>query len=153
MTPVTTDATTYLLDVNTLAALTLPDHVHHMVARAWLNDLAPGDTWATTPLTESALVRLLLNPVITGQEVEAWQALDVVSQLRSQPDHRFLEDDTRLTEPHVRLDGLAGPRQVTDFHLVDLAARHGAVLATLDRRIASWLDPADRRHVHTLTGN
>ena len=42
---------------------------------------------------------------------------------------------------------LVGHQQVTDLHLVNLAARHGGVLATFDATLPTWLAPADRRHV------
>lgn len=45
---------------------------------------------------------------------------------------------------------LQGYRQVTDLHLVNLAARHQAVLATLDPRLSTMLAPEDQRHVELV---
>jgi hypothetical protein len=46
---------------------------------------------------------------------------------------------------------LAGPSQVTDFHLLNLAAAHQLRLATFDASFARALAPGDRRHLHVLT--
>jgi predicted nucleic acid-binding protein len=50
-----------LLDVNVLVALFDPDHVHHELAHDWFGDhRAQG--WATCPVTQNGLVRVLSNP-------------------------------------------------------------------------------------------
>jgi uncharacterized protein len=50
-----------LLDVNVLVALFDPDHVHHEAAHGWFAaNRAAG--WATCPLTENGLIRVLSNP-------------------------------------------------------------------------------------------
>ena len=47
-----------LLDVNVLIALCDPNHVHHERGRSWF--LSPDcDAWATCPITENGLVRIL----------------------------------------------------------------------------------------------
>ena len=48
------------------------------------------------------------------------------------------------------LPGLAGARQVPDWPLLNLAARHGARLVTFDRRLAACLEPGDRDGVLLL---
>lgn len=53
-----------LFDVNALVALCLTTHQHHVSAHRFLAAV-PG-RWATTPVTEAAMFRLLLNPVVTG---------------------------------------------------------------------------------------
>lgn len=136
-----------LPDVNVLIALTNPSHVHHGRAHDWF---AAAVRWATTPLTESSFVRLMLNPVVAGRVVGASEVLGVLAGLRSLPGHTFLSDDSSLAEPVIDLVGLVGHRQVTDLYLVDLAARHGSVLVTLDRAIATTLAPGDRRHLRLI---
>lgn len=55
-----------LLDVNVLVALFDPDHVHHEAAQAWFSaNRLHG--WATCPLTENRLVRILSHPA-TGSD-------------------------------------------------------------------------------------
>ena len=43
-----------------------------------------------------------------------------------------------------------GHKQVTEFHLINLAASSNAVLATFDRRIAEALAPEDRAYVEII---
>ena len=50
-----------LLDVNVLVALFDPDHVHHEAAHVWFA-ATRGAGWATCPLTENGVVRVLSNP-------------------------------------------------------------------------------------------
>jgi len=133
----------FLLDANVLVALTSPDHVHHARAHEWF---ARTSSWATTPVTESAFLRLMLNPAVAGAARSPAEVTAVLDALRSLPGHRFLPDDASLAAPLIDLAGLQGHRQVTDLHLVNVAARHDAALATFDARIRRSLGPADRRH-------
>ena len=65
------DAPLRLLDVNTLIALSLPNHVHHGLVSRWFDGVA---RWATCSITQSAYIRLLLNPKVTGFPVAAGRA-------------------------------------------------------------------------------
>lgn len=67
--------------------------------------------------------------------------------MRRDPRWSFLADTSTLTDPLIDTAVLAGHQQVTDLHLVNLAAHHGVVLATFDGALTTWLAPADRRHV------
>jgi uncharacterized protein len=120
-----------LLDVNVLVALVSPQHVHHAAAHRWFAQMSD---WATTPIIETAFVRLISNPVVAGTDFT----------------HRFLRDEARLLDPSIDLAALIGPRQVTDFHLVQLAKVAGATLATFDAKLVAALADADRRHVHLI---
>lgn len=137
-----------LLDVNVLIALAWPQHLHHSRAQAWLGSHPSG--FLTTPITESAFIRLSLNRAVTGTDVTPGEVLALVDAVRRHPQHRFLPDDSSLASPHVATTRLAASRQVTDLHLVNLCAVHGVVLITLDRGIPDMLEPADRRHVVVL---
>lgn len=105
---------------------------------------------ATTPVTEAGLVRLLLNPVVIGQPVDGHQALAILSGLRAEPRASFIPDDASLADPAIDVIGLAGHSQTTDLHLVNLAASHGAVLATLDLRVLRMLTAQDQANVLVL---
>ncbi|QDO87407.1 hypothetical protein FNH13_02880 [Ornithinimicrobium ciconiae] len=131
-----------LFDVNALVALALTTHQHHHAAHRFLRALA--GRWATTPLTESGLFRLLLNPLVTGSQRSAPEVMAILQGMRADPRWTFLEDSTALAEPMVDITVLMGHRQVTDLHLVNVAARHDGVLATFDAAIPSWLAPKDR---------
>lgn len=134
-------------DVNVLVALTNPAHVFHLEAHRWLGGAR---RYATTPVTESGLVRLLLNRAITGQDVTPERALAVLTGIRASSRAVFLADDSSLAEAHVDTTGLAGPQQVADWHLLNLAARHDGVLVTFDREIARAALPGDAARVVTL---
>lgn len=137
-----------LLDVNVLVALAWPQHLHHSRAHAWLGS-HPGK-FLTTPITESALIRLSLNRTVTGSDVTPGEVLALVAAVRRHPQHRFLPDDSSLAAPLISMSRLATARQTTDLHLVNLCALHSVVLITLDRRVTEMLEPADRRHVVVL---
>lgn len=134
----------HLLDVGVLLALYDPRHVHHAASRAWFDTV---DAWATTPLTEAAFVRLLSNPVVMGEQVSPVDAVAALDAVRHAPRHRFLADDSSLAHPHVSLTSLAGFRQVTDFHLLNLAVRAGLRFATFDARFVRALADDARAYV------
>jgi len=133
-----------LLDVNVLIALTNTTHLNHHRAHAWF---ATVQAWATTSMTEASFVRLMLNPTVAGRQVPTHEVMSVLNGLRALPGHHFLADDSTLADPVIDITALIGHNQVTDMHLVNLAARHGAFLATFDAAIPSTLVPADRQFV------
>ncbi|CAN5424855.1 TA system VapC family ribonuclease toxin [Microbacterium sp.] len=139
--------TTYLLDVNVLIALAWPSHVHHTRARNWW---ATVESWATTPVTESAFVRLSTNASVVGQAMTVAEALSMLETIRGTQGHTFLADESSLAEPTIALTRVATSSQITDAHLVNVAARHGATLATMDAGIPDMLHPADRHHALLL---
>ncbi len=143
-----TEPSPCLYDVNALVALCLSTHVHHRAAHRHL--AAVPATWLTTPVTEAGLARLLLNPAVTGRRLPAHEVTRVVAGLRVDPRWAFLPDGSSLAEPAVDTAVLAGRQQVTDLHLVNLAARTGARLATFDASLITWLAPADRGSVELI---
>ncbi|MDR3068848.1 MAG: PIN domain-containing protein [Cellulomonas sp.] len=136
-----------LPDVNVLVALLHPGHVHHQTAQRWFTG---AERFATTPITESGLLRMALNPAVMGTETGAAAALASLRSLRSDVRARFLADDSSLAQATIDLVGLVGHKQVTDLHLVNLAATHDARLVTLDKRIRLTLAPGDQARVVLL---
>ena len=133
-----------LLDVNVLVALALDTHVHHRAAHRALAEVA--GSWATCPTTENGLLRVLLNPRVTGRDfsgARCWRSCAACGPIRAGASCR--RTDRWRIRRSILGDG--GHRQVTDFHLVDVAARHSAQLATFDAGLVSALAPADRHHV------
>ncbi len=147
MTPLSRAERPRLLDVNVLLALTYPLHVHHRDAHLWFAQI---DNWATTPMTEAGLVRLLLNRAIMGGDYSAATGVDLLRRLRALDGHVFLPDDSSLADSTVSLQALVGHRQVTDLHLANLAARHGFRLATFDRRLLDALPKDDQDSVEIV---
>ena len=76
--------------------------------------------------------------------------MTTTDRLRLLDDHVFLVDDAPPAKPSISFLRLKGPKQVTDLHLVDLAARHNAVLATTDGRMVQALASGDRRHIELI---
>ena len=132
---------TMLLDVNVLLALFDPRHAHHEAAHRWFTTVG---SFATTPLTETAFVRLMSNPKVGGETVAT--ALEGLRSIRAMSGHRFVPDQTSLADTRVDLTALVGYRQVTDFHLINLAATHECRFATFDAKVTRSLTEADRHH-------
>ncbi|OMC04535.1 hypothetical protein A5733_21140 [Mycobacterium sp. NS-7484] len=134
-------------DVNVLVALTNATHQHHRQAHAWL---ATCPRFATTPITENGLVRLLLNPAVVGQQISTAQVLAVLTKLRAHNRAVFIADSSSLASASIDTIGFSGHKQATDFHLVNLVASEGGQLVTFDRRMTAALTPRDQRFVRVL---
>ena len=119
---------TTLLDANVLIALVVSDHVHHDSAESWFARL--DDSFATCPITQGGLVRLLIRQ---GQNAEDARA--VVTALTHSPRHEFWPDKISFTD--FELQGVIGHRQVTDGYLAQLARANRGRLATFDRGLVS----------------
>lgn len=129
---------TDLLDVNLLISLAWPNHVHHRAAQNWFRARS-SQSWATTPVTESGFVRVSSNRSAIPSAVSPSEALLMLSRIRQVRGHTFFPDDLEL----VLGNGYLSParvvsyRLVTDAHLLAVARRHRARLATLDRGVAA----------------
>lgn len=124
-----------LLDVNVLVALFEPDHVHHEVAHDWFAESRRAG-WATCPVTENGLVRILTNPGSHSPALSIGEAVDALSRFRSSGHHEWWEAGLSLTDSRVfRATALRGHRQVSDVYLAGLAHARGGKLATFDRNI------------------
>lgn len=118
-------------------SLAWPNHVHHGHALAWFRRRG-GQPWATTPVTEAGFVRVSSNASAIPDAVTPIEAVMLLARMRETAGHRFLADDIPLlVDAHVAVEQIATYRVVSDAHLLALARRHGARLATLDRGIAT----------------
>jgi len=122
---------TVLLDANVLIALLVDDHVHHAAAESWFAGM--GDNFATCPVTQGSLMRLLIRE---GQSAATARA--VLGQTAASPRHEFWPDDVPYTD--VPVQGIIGHRQVADAYLAQLARGRGARLATFDQAVAKLHD-------------
>jgi len=120
-----------LLDVNVLVALFHEAHVHHEIAHDWFAD--NGDEgWASCPLTENGLVRILANPARVDQHVPIARVLALLARFCEHSTHHFWRDDLSLrTAATFNAAQMRGHQQVTDVYLLALAVKHGGRLATL----------------------
>lgn len=130
-----------LLDVNVLIALHHEDHDFHGAAIRWFSHQQKLG-WATCPATQSSFIRITTQPTFPSrvESVELARRLLSITIEQSATHHHWAE-----TEPIVSLlvgapAGLQS-RQLTDYYLVKHAETYGGKLATLDRRMANWLQP------------
>jgi uncharacterized protein len=125
----------YLLDANVLIALAWPAHTAHERARRWFSHHARAG-WATCPITQAALVRVLSNPAFSSEALTSTDAIKVLQRNVELPGHQFWSDSITLHEAVSRLPAaMVGHRQLTDAYLVGLALHNRGKLATLDRGI------------------
>lgn len=122
---------TYLLDVNALVALGLAHHEFHDRVAAWVRT-APRPTLATCAITELGFVRVLAQAPAYGLTVAQARALLLAMKKAKVFEFAFLPDDHDISQLPA---WVKAPKQITDGHLVKLAAAYEASLATLDERI------------------
>jgi len=118
---------TYLLDGNLLVALTVVDHVHHDGAQRWFR--ARQATFATTPITQGTLLRLLIR-----NGLGADTALGVLDGVTGHVRHEFWPADRAFDREALR--GVIGHRQVTDAYLAAQSRARRGRLATFDQGLA-----------------
>lgn len=137
---------TALLDVNLLIALFDPDHVHHEPAHRWFGAQRTAG-WATCPLTENGLVRILSNP---SYSPSAERPAKIAERLRifcKSGHHHFWSDDISLRDSR-RFELAVSYRKLTDVYLLSLAVAHEGRLATFDRSIPlEGVPGASRKHL------
>ena len=125
-----------LLDINVLIALLDPDHVFHDRAHTWWKGRGKGG-WASCPLTENGVVRILSNPAysraVKFQPGDLIQRLDLFT---SQSRHEFWPDDLSLRDKKAfARNRLLTSHAITDVYLLALAVKHEGSLATFDQNI------------------
>ncbi len=128
---------TFLLDVNVLVALIDPIHVAHDAAHRWF-EVAAGRGWATCPLTENGVIRIVGHQKYPNTPGSPAAVATIMAELRRLPGHQFWPDDLslvgtdRIDPTRIRTSG-----QVTDTYLLALAQARGGRLATFDRRFST----------------
>lgn len=129
--------TPFLLDVNVLVALLDPVHTQHDAAHAWFG--AKGRRrWATCPLTENAVPRIVGHPRYPNSPGSAALVLQALAAMCALPGHEFWPDDVSLRDEALFDRGrLLDSGQVTDSYLLGLAVAHGGRLVTFDRRLVA----------------
>ncbi len=123
-----------LLDVNVLIALLDQGHVHHAVARSWLDaNITCG--WASCPVTQNGCIRIMSQPAFPG----ALPPARIAERLRAAADtpyHVFWPDDASLLSADaLRWQSILGSRQITDAYLLLLAVCNGGRFVTFDRAV------------------
>jgi uncharacterized protein len=142
-----------LLDVNVLVALFDPQHVQHEAAHAWFGAHREKG-WASCPLTENGLVRVLSQPAYPGRRITPADAVEGLIAFRNSGRHTFWPDTVSVCDGSTfRFQHIAGHRQLTDVYLLALAVEHRGRLATFDRGIRpESVAGAGREHLVVMGG-
>lgn len=142
---------TALLDVNVLVALFDPVHTQHEAAHEWFGDHRSSG-WATCPLTENGIVRVLSNPAYPGRRTTVRDAIRRLAIFRDSEDHSFWPDSASLCdELLIRPAHLLGHKQLTDVYLLALAVTNGGRVATFERSFPlDAVDGANAGHMTVL---
>lgn len=129
--------TVYLLDANVLIALIDRQHVDHDAATDWFVGHAD-DGWATCPLTENAVLRIVGNPAYRNSPGPPSTVVEVLVDLTKRSGHVFWPDAISLLDVRCfTQQWLPGSAHLTDTYLLGLAKFNGGALATFDRRIVT----------------
>jgi toxin-antitoxin system PIN domain toxin len=138
-----------LLDVNVLVALLDRDHADHDRAMEWIDrEIAHG--WASCPITENGLVRVMSQPRYPSP-VSPAAAVELLARATGSGHHEFWPCDLSVLDAAVvDRHRLHGPRQVTDAYLLALAVARDGRLITFDRAIPQSAVPAARAEHLTL---
>jgi toxin-antitoxin system PIN domain toxin len=140
----------YLLDLNVLVALTDDEHKHFGKAQTWFHSVRH-EEWGNCPLTEAGYIRLVANPATGFPQGSLKRAIDVLSVVTDNPNHRFwpmTESWTTLTAPFA--DRIFGHQQVTDAYLLGLAIKENGILVTFDRGLKYLAGPQFSRNLLVL---
>ena len=125
----------YLLDVNVLLALVWQPHQSYEAAHVWFAK-SGRHGWATNPLTQLGVLRLLTNPAVTQGVVSAGASLEAVAELTRHEGHEFWPLDREIATCLKPVSGrLRGHRQWTDAILLWQATERDAVLVSFDSGI------------------
>ena len=122
-----------LLDVNVWLAAAWARHVHHPVAKAFLD--AETDDMAFCRITELAFLRLVSSRAVTGEDVvtrrRAWNML---LALQDDPRIKFMPEPRGLAPLWIAFSKRDDKSHLlwTDDYLAAFAQAAGAELVTLD---------------------
>jgi hypothetical protein len=142
--------TAFLLDVNVMVALIDPAHIHHEAAHEWFAREGH-QQWATCPLTENGVVRIVGHPRYPGAPGPPAAIAVLLSRFCELAGHVFWPDDISLLD-QKRIDSsrLLSHTQVTDTYLLALAHAHRGKLATFDRRLVTTAVSGGAGSIHFI---
>ena len=124
-----------LLDVNVLLALFHEAHVHHDVAHDWFVEHGAAG-WASCPLTENGLIRILSSPVRVRDYLPLQDVRNLLDTFCAHSAHQFWPDDISIRDAdRFDPDAIRGHQQLTDAYLLGLAVKNGGRFVTLDQRV------------------
>lgn len=141
-----------LFDVNALIALVDEQHIHHWIVHDWWAANS-SHGWATCPLTENGLARIMSQPGYKNRITTTF-AIDLLAEHAREPEHAFWPDDISVSDDNwFFADAILGPNQITDAYLLALAVKNDGRLVTLDRSIPlRAVRGAEAQHLVMLGG-
>ena len=119
----------YLLDLNALIALAHASHTSHTEAVLWRDSLPKAARLATCSITEIGFIRVTVQARLQPDIATARTAL---AKHKAAAAYTLLSDDIGAEALPAYV---TKPAEITDGHLLALARRHGAKLATFDSGI------------------
>lgn len=142
--------TVRLLDVNVLIALVDPSHVQHDAAHTWFSK-SGHKAFATCPLTENGLVRIVGHPRYPNSPGPPSVVLETLQAIRSLAGHHFWPDSISIAESrHVSAHLLSSHAHVTDGYLLALARANKGRLATMDRKLVAEVVPDGAAYLEVI---
>lgn len=125
-----------LLDINVLIALLDQDHAFHARAHAWWRKEHP--SWASCPLTENGVLRIMASP--SYSETHPFTVAELVPLLRTftaATKHTFWPDSVSILDASRFDHGrVLSSKTLTDIYLLSLAVEKSGRLVTFDQGIA-----------------
>ena len=140
----------HLLDVNVLIARADSSHPHHDLAMNWMAGQREG--WATCPITENGMLRILASPRYPGNGTGSPEIAAAILQglVAAISGHEFFPDDLSLPGEIPSLSGIRST-ELTDVYLLALAVRHGIKFLSLDRKIDPGVVPGGSQAFELLS--
>ena len=133
-----------LVDVNVWLAAAWARHVHHGVAKRFVD--AEDSDLLFCRVTELALLRLLTNPAITGDDaLTRKQAWNLLLTLQSDPRVRFVPEPPGLAPLWIAFSKRDDRSHLvwTDDYLAAFAQAASAELVTLDHKLRARYPSVD----------
>jgi hypothetical protein len=123
-----------LLDINVIIALLDSGHVLHPAACRWMEQEVDHG-WATCPITENGVVRIMSQPAYPNPR-PAQQVAQRLAEACSHSSHQFWpETISLLHDGLIQWQRILGPRQITDAYLLALAVAREGRFVSFDQRI------------------
>ncbi len=142
--------TTFLLDVNVLIALVDPAHLQHDLAHEWFAK-AGRKAFATCPITENGLVRIVGHPKYPNSPGPPSVVLQSLIAIRGLPGHEFWPDKLTIADSDFFSPSLLSSHsRVTDSYLLALAQANGGRLATMDQKLLTEVAAGGRTALELL---
>ncbi len=136
--------------MNVLITLIDPTHVRHEAAHRWFQTIH-GKQWATCPMTENAVLRIVGHPKYPSSAGSPAAVAPIIIGLRRLAGHEFWADDLSLiASDWVDPASIMTHWQVSDTYLLALAICKNGRVVTFDRRLSTKAVRGGRAGLHVI---